>query len=232
MTAIFFSLDANGSGTLCLEKFKPWIQGELKGLSDENVGKIFSIFDKAHNNVISEAEFLQECRDRLGMLPSLSHMMSQTFASNTGHDTAGPYIAGTWAQGSSTGKFRLDLSAASQAQQQRRIEVLEGLASRGTNNLKAVRKVVTKALKDATQKARVESTGGTSFRAVATALAGVLSREELEVLLELARANLIAANLVEEEIIGLRLYTGPSFMFINSSLRQVTANSDVSRAAT
>jgi len=225
VTAIFCSLDSNGNGALSLEEFKPWIQGELQGLSEENVEKILSIFDKSHNYLISEAEFLQECTDRLDMLPSLSHLMSQTCASKTGHDTAGPYIAGTWAQGSRAGEFRLNLSAASQAQHQHRIEVLEGLASRGTDNLKAVRKVVTSALKDATQKARVDSTGGTSFRAVATALAGVLSCEELEVLLELVRANLIAANLVEEEIIRLRLYTGPSYMFINVSLRQVTTNS-------
>ena len=44
-------------------------------------------------------------------------------------------------------------------------------------------------------------------------------------LLELARANLIAANLVEEEIIGLRLFTGPLFMKINGSLHQVMENS-------
>jgi len=56
-------------------------------------------------------------------------------------------------------------------------------------------------------------------------LAGVLSREELEVLLELAHTNFIAAILFEEEIIGLRLYTGPSFMYINGSLRQVRPNS-------
>jgi len=218
---IFQSLDTNSNGALCLEEFKPWIQGEWKGLSDENAGELFNLFNKVHNDVILQAEILQACTYRLDMFPSLSHLMSQTFASTTSHNTAGPYLAGTWAQGSSVGEFRLDLSAASQAQQQRRIEVLEGLASRGTDNLKEVRKVVIRALKDATQKAHVESTGGTSFRAVATALAGVLSCEELEVLLELARANLIAANLVEEEIIGLR----PWFMFINDSLRQVTANS-------
>jgi len=163
VTAIFRSLDTNDSGVLCLEEFKPWIQGELQGLPDEYAEKPFNIFDRSHNYLISEAEFLQECTDRLDMLPSLSHLMSQTFASKTGHNTAKPYIAGTWAQGSSTGEFRLDLSAASQAQHQRRIEVLEGLASQGTDNLKTVRKVVTRALKDATQKARVESTGGTSF---------------------------------------------------------------------
>jgi len=98
------------------------------------------------------------------MLPSLSHLMLQTFASKTGHNTARPYFAGTWVQGSSTGEFRLDLSAASQVQHQRRSEVFEGLASRGTDNLNTVRKVVTRAFKDATQTARVESTGGTSFR--------------------------------------------------------------------
>jgi len=86
----------------------------------------------------------------------------------------GTYIAVTWEQGSSVGEFRLDLSAASWTQQLHRIKVLEELVSRGTDDLEALRKVMTGALKNATQKAHVESTGGTSFRAVAKALAGVL----------------------------------------------------------
>ena len=43
------------------------------------------------------------------------------------------------------------------------------------------------------------------FRAVATALAAVLSLEQLEVLLEVARANLMSAHLVEEEVAGVCL---------------------------
>jgi len=118
----------------------------------------------------------------------------------------------------------MDLSAGSQDTQVRRIVVLEKLVTMGTEGLKAVRKKVTRALKDATNEARVASTGGTSFRAVATAFAPVLSLEQLEVLLEVARANLMSAHLVEEEVVGLRLYTGPSFTFINGSLRNVKAN--------
>jgi len=92
----------------------------------------------------------------------------------------GTYVAGTCEQGSSVGEFRLDLSAASWTQQLHHIKVLEELVSRGTDDLKALRKVMTRALKDATQKAHVNSTGGTSFRAVAKALAGVLSRYQLD----------------------------------------------------
>ena len=99
----------------------------------------------------------------------------------------------------------MDLSAGSQDTQLRRIVVLEKLVTTGTDGLEAVHKKVTRALKDAKNKDRVASTGGTSFRAVATALAPVLSLEQLEVLLEAARANLMSAHLVEEEVAGVCL---------------------------
>jgi len=224
---VFRSLDTNGNGVLSFEEFKSWIQGEYKGQQTflNNVKGLFDAFDKEHNNTMSEFEFLQTCSGRCQHLPSLSHLAPQSFTGTTGHDAAAPYIAGTWSHGRSAGEFRLDLRAGSQATQLRRITVLEELVARGTVGLKAARKAVTRALTDATKKARVASTGGTSFRAVASVLTSVLSLEQLEVLLEVARANLISAQLVEEEVIGLRLYTGPSFTFINGSLRNVEANS-------
>ena len=60
-------------------------------------------------------------------------------------------------------------------------KALEGLLARGTSGLKEARKRVTKALKDATEHHRIASTGGTSFAAVATALEGVVSADELDV---------------------------------------------------
>jgi hypothetical protein len=41
-----------------------------------------------------------------------------------------------------------------------------------------------------------------------------------QVLTELAGDNMAEDNMTEEEIVGLRLYAGPSFSFINRSLRK------------
>jgi len=103
---IFCSLNISGNVMLSLEGFKPWVQGERKGLPDENVQKIFKIFNKAHNNVILEIEYLQACTDSLDIFPPLSCLMPQIHTSKMGHEAAGPYVAGTWAQGSSSmGQF-------------------------------------------------------------------------------------------------------------------------------
>ena len=46
----------------------------------------------------------------------------------------------------------------------------------------------------------------------------------LDVLVEVARDNLMAAGLTEEEVVGLRAYTGPCFTLINGSLGKATAH--------
>ena len=55
---------------------------------------------------------------------------------------------------------------------------------------------------------RVETTGERSFAAVAEIVRDLASREMLEALVWYARSNLMEAKVCEEEIIGLRLYSG------------------------
>jgi hypothetical protein len=113
------------------------------------------------------------------------------------------------------------------------VRVLEQLALQGTNRLQEVKKTLGKALKNCRERVRLPSTGGSSFKVLANEVSGVLSGNELEVLVEVARANLCEAKLCEEEVVGLRLYTGPSYVFINASLRKtspVTDHSNVTHA--
>ena len=111
------------------------------------------------------------------------------------------------------------------------VPLLEQLADIGTDALRELRKAITNALKKAGKDARVASTGAASFQAVArdAEVTKVLRRKSLDsncldVLVEVARDNLMAAGLTEEEVVGLRAYTGPSFMLINGSLRKATAD--------
>lgn len=80
VTAIFRSLDTHSNGEISLKEFKPWMQGEWKGLSDENAKKLFNLFNTDCTNMISEAEFLEKCSDRLHVFPSLSRLMPQSYA--------------------------------------------------------------------------------------------------------------------------------------------------------
>ena len=82
---------------------------------------------------------------------------------------------------------------------------LEALLKLGTRTLKELRKQLGEALEKA---ARVETTGERSFAAVAESVKDLASREMLEALVWYARSNLMEAKVCEEEIIGLRLYTG------------------------
>ena len=82
------------------------------------------------------------------------------------------------------------------------------------------RKELRKALGDALEKAPcVESTGERSFAAVAESVKDLASREILEALVRYARIKLMEAKVCEEEVIGLRLYSGPFFVKVNFVLR-------------
>ena len=93
---------------------------------------------------------------------------------------------------------------------------LRGLLNLGIAGLKKLRKELTRALRDAP---RVASTGERSFAQVVARVGRLVPREQLEALVLHARATLLQANLCEEDLIGLRLYTGPSYVKINHSLR-------------
>jgi hypothetical protein len=81
-------------------------------------------------------------------------------------------------------------------------------------------KELRKALGDALNKApRVESTGERSVAAVAESVKDLASREILEALVRFARTKLLEAKMCEEDVIGLRLYTGPLFVKTNLVLR-------------
>ena len=82
---------------------------------------------------------------------------------------------------------------------------LKELAGLGGRKLKEARKVVASALREAQ---RIPKTGWGSFTAVAERVQAVVSREMLEALVLQARRNLAQANMTEEELTGLRLYTG------------------------
>jgi len=82
------------------------------------------------------------------------------------------------------------------------------------------RKELRKALGEALEKAPcVESTGERSFAAVAESVKDLASREILEALVRYARIKLMEAKVCEEEVIGLRLYSGPFFVKVNFVLR-------------
>ena len=85
------------------------------------------------------------------------------------------------------------------------IHGLEDLRRMGSHKLKAVRKRLKEALQEAQ---RVPSTGEGSFNAVAERMQHVLPREMLEALVVYSRDILMQAKLGEEEVVGLRLYTG------------------------
>ena len=84
---------------------------------------------------------------------------------------------------------------------------LEELLKLGTNTLEELRRQLGEALEKAP---RVETTGERSFAAVAESVQDLASREMLEALVWYARSNLMEAKVCEEEIIGLRLYSGAS----------------------
>ena len=82
---------------------------------------------------------------------------------------------------------------------------LEALLKLGKKTLKELRRQLGTALEKAP---RVETTGERSFAAVAESVQDLASREMLEALVWYARSNLMEAKVCEEEIIGLRLYSG------------------------
>lgn len=59
----------------------------------------------------------------------------------------------------------------------------------------------------------------TTMDSVASALADVLDKSQLDALVRYGRKFLQEANLKEEEVIAIRLYTGPLFMKVNAALR-------------
>jgi hypothetical protein len=90
----------------------------------------------------------------------------------------------------------------------RMLEGLKKLADLGDHKLKEARKAVKVALREAK---RIEKTGWGSFDDVAQRVQSAVkyvSQEMLEVLVLLARRNLAQAKVTEEELTGLRLYTG------------------------
>jgi len=102
------------------------------------------------------------------------------------------------------------------------IKGLQALAELNAQKLKEMRK----ALGDALEKApRVESTGERSFAAVAESVKDLASREILEALVRYARTKLMEAKMCEEDVIGLRLYTGPLFVKTNFVLRNTGTTS-------
>ena len=100
---------------------------------------------------------------------------------------------------------------------------LEALQKLGTWTLKEARKALSLALREAP---RLVSTGEVSFAAVAERVQHVLSREMLDALVLYVRGKLVEAGLCEEEIIGLRLYTGPLFVKTNRVLRSASRSKE------
>ena len=72
---IFQKLDKNGNGGLDLEEFKAWFK-EQAGVTEDDIKADFAAFDKDKNNLISQAEFVDTCRQHLGRLPSLQEKVS------------------------------------------------------------------------------------------------------------------------------------------------------------
>ena len=100
---------------------------------------------------------------------------------------------------------------------------LEALLKLGKKTLKELRRQLGTALEKAP---RVETTGERSFAAVADSVQDLASREMLEALVWYARSNLMEAKVCEEEIIGLRLYSGAfSLVFSRALARPALAYS-------
>jgi hypothetical protein len=87
-------------------------------------------------------------------------------------------------------------------------------------------KKLRKALGDALEKApRVRSTGERSFAVVTERVKDLASRQILEALVRCARTKLLEGMLCAEDVIGLRLYTGPLFVKTNFVLRNTGTTS-------
>jgi len=85
------------------------------------------------------------------------------------------------------------------------IRGLEALVKLGAKTLKELGKKLGEALENAP---RVQSTGERSFVALAECVKDLASREMLEALARYSRTKLMEAKACEEDVIGLRLYTG------------------------
>jgi hypothetical protein len=97
------------------------------------------------------------------------------------------------------------------------IRGLDALVKLGAKALKELGKMLGEALEKAP---RVATMGERSFAAVAEFVKDLAPREMLEVLARYSRTKLMEAKACEEEIIGLRLYTGPLFVKTNEVLRK------------
>eukprot|EP00961_Rhodomonas_salina_P150518 2027320-Rhodomonas_salina.3 len=94
---------------------------------------------------------------------------------------------------------------------------LAKLAARSHKDLKRLQKAMDKALREAEKE---PASGQPSFNQLEAAMEEHgLAREELDSLLETMREDLRKADLSVEEVLALRLYTGPPFMKINGILR-------------
>jgi len=85
------------------------------------------------------------------------------------------------------------------------IRGLDELVKLGAKTLKELGKMLGEALEKAP---RVETTGERSFAAVAEGVKDLASREMLEALSRYSRTKLMEAKACEEDVVGLRLYTG------------------------
>ncbi len=85
------------------------------------------------------------------------------------------------------------------------IRGLEALVKLGAKTLKELGEMLGEALEKAP---RVEATGERSFAAVAEGVKDLASREMLEALARYSRTKLMETKACEEDVIGLRLYTG------------------------
>jgi len=85
------------------------------------------------------------------------------------------------------------------------IRGLEALVKLGAKTLKELGEMLGEALEKAP---RVETTGERSFAAVAEGVKDLASREMLEALALYSRTKLMETKACEEDVIGLRLYTG------------------------
>jgi hypothetical protein len=85
------------------------------------------------------------------------------------------------------------------------IRGLDALVKLGNKTLKKLGEMLGEALEKAP---RVETTGERSFAAVAECVKDLASREMLEALARYSRTKLMETKACEEDVIGLRLYTG------------------------
>ena len=213
--AAFARADIDGSGDLTFDEWHLAF-GVEEGVEADVLRALFDEFDAGQNGCVSLAEFQAGLKTVQQNACSAEELMD-----------AVKTVALRWGLASYLSEDPLKRAIKklfeTQEDHSDTIRGLDALVKLGAKALKELGKMLGEALEKAP---RVATMGERSFAAVAEFVKDLAPREMLEVLevLEVlarySRTKLMEAKACEEEIIGLRLYTGPLFVKTNEVLRK------------